>query len=185
MTSPRLVLHPPSVQASQTALLPAVTPLRNLLKTAGQHTKESLSRFNSSVGSGLETSSLLVSLVALFPCRTLVSLHTILLFVAVFLMHLIWKPASAHQVPFPASWFANDQLLALQLFHTARLLQLRVGWGVGRWVFPQRVYQTMRFRQRCAGSFAVTRLNTWNRSRGCFQRPPALLLPLYPFAVTT
>lgn len=74
MSSPRLVLHHPSPQASPTALLPpmpAVTPARNLLKIAGQHTKEHLSRFKSS---GLQTSSVLFSLVALFPCRTPVSL---------------------------------------------------------------------------------------------------------------
>lgn len=70
VTSPRLVLPPPSVQASQrTPLppLPAVKPLRNLPKTTEQYTKESPWRFKSSVASGLRISP--------SPCRTLIWLH--------------------------------------------------------------------------------------------------------------
>lgn len=105
MTSPRLVLHHPSLQASPTAPLPplpAVEPLRNLLKTAGQYSKSPFDVLRTSYS------------------------HSIFIFAAVSFSHLVWKPATscAHQVPFPAWRFANDQLLALQLFHTAQLSNL-------------------------------------------------------------
>lgn len=73
VTSPRLVLPPRSVQASQRMPLPplpAVKPLRNPPKTTEQYTKESQWRFKSSVASGLHISPSLM-----FPCRTLICLH--------------------------------------------------------------------------------------------------------------
>lgn len=135
MTSPRLVLHHPSLQASQTALLPpmpAVTPLRSLLKMAGQYTKESLSRFKSM--SALDYINLHYSPHWLpgFPAGLLfhfTQFYYSLLFFSCTVFGNQQVHVCAHQVPFPASWFANDQLLALQLFRTAQLVQLRVGGG--------------------------------------------------------
>lgn len=155
MSSPRLVLHPPSLQAPLPAMA-AVTPLRNLLRTAGRHTKESLSAFKSTVASGQHKSSLLFSPVAVVPCRALVSLHTIFIICCCFFPRVprldtskstFWLFVLIKCLFFCFSCFsvfANDQLLALQLFSTAQLVQLWVGGWRGRgWCFLSGVYQTM------------------------------------------
>lgn len=155
VTSPRLVLHHPSLQASRTALLPpmpAGTPLRYLLRTAGQHTKESLSRLKSSVGSGLQTRSSLVAPVPLQDSRF--TSHSFSVCCCFFHMRLIWKPASPR---LSASSASSCGFSAAAFPHSSvgPAVGGRGGWGV----FSQQVYQTMRcpaFRRGCTGSFALT-----------------------------